>query len=106
VRALLLAGLLLLTGVCAVASACTARMMTPRQAADAGLVSHPEFAELRDSLARLERQIEILNLQLTTLQEGRAADREGERDDMEKVLELVAKQVEELKAEIAKGRPR
>ena len=88
-------------------SACTSmptKQRRAREAAEIGLVSHPEFAELRDTLARLERVLENVNMQLASLQEGRLRDREGERDDMEKVLELVGVQVAELKAEIAKGR--
>ena len=72
-----------------------------REAAEIGLVSHPEFAEIMETLRRLDGKVEELRDQIGRLNEGRAADREGHRDDMEKVLAYVGAQVEAIKAEIA-----
>lgn len=83
-----------------VAPACTS-MQTRTQVRTEAALSHPEFQDIMDSLRRLEAQLATL---MESIANGRTADREGQRDDMEKVMEIVAKQVEELKAEIAKRR--
>lgn len=92
----------------AIASASCASMPTKqrraRDAAELGLVSHPELGPLQQSIDRLAALVEQLQQQVVALIEGRAADREGERDDMEKVMEFVRGVVDELKMELARRR--
>jgi|SRR5882762_5320918 len=75
-----------------------------QEAAHLGLVSHPEFADIQRSLDRLEALIDTLTQRVNSLDEKHAGDREGHRDDMEAVMRSVREWIDEMKAEIAKGK--
>lgn len=81
---------------------CTMRMMTPRQAADIGLVTHPELVEINDRLKRIEEKEDRLREQIADFSE-RLKNHVGFNNDLfEHLNESTEKWIEELKVEVRK----
>lgn len=93
-----LIALVLTTSACA---SMPTKQRRAREAAEIGLVSHPELADIMAALARLEAAYDTLR---ETLMTKINAVEEAHRDDTELVIDYVRRQIEDLKA-LTKGRP-